>query len=697
MSSSFSRRMIALYLRRLVQHTGHNTPAADLIMDWFVDNGALVDIDIHVPADNEESEDRKSRLYRAMKGVRVRRRHHGVAQKTWRALESELGARMHDYRKVVTGQWEENLAVLSAALGLNDVEQAIFDFASRVYAEDLFESLCDDLIRKRYISSTALTALCLGLTETQVVEAIHGSHLIPCGLIEPEYQGDAYGYAYSPGYDVHRALLPPVDGLREIEQALLGPSLTTDLAWQDFVHLGRQRDLARNLLAGASESAAQGINILLFGAPGTGKTEFAKTLAAQGGLTLHAVGETNRGNGEPNRGQRLQSLLLGQQLARHRSEKVFLFDEMEDFIYPGSSQRGAGSKVFINRLFERNPAPVIWATNDVSSVDPAYLRRMSLIIEMKVPPVSVRTSILARLAKREGVALSASEIDRMARQYATSPGLMATALRSAHLAKGDATDVNLVVQGLSRVVDGNRSAPEREDATVFMPALVNGDRDMVALADRLADPSLPRDFSLCLYGAPGTGKTAYVRYIADAMGLEVLQRRASDLLSMWIGESEQNIAKSFAEARDGNQFLVIDEADSLLYDRRGASRSWEVTQVNEMLTWMESHPMPFACTTNLMESLDQASLRRFTFKVKFNYLTRAQVQLAFRHFFGMEVPAGFAEDAQLAPGDFAVVSRKLRYQSAAPSPEDIAAELQSEMEARPGHRGRIGFANRASN
>ena len=83
--------------------------------------------------------------------------------------------------------------------------------------------------------------------------------------------------------------------------------------------------------------------------------------------------------------------------------------------------------------------------------------------------------------------------------------------------------------------------------------------------------------------------------------MKVLHKRASDLISKWVGESEQNIAAAFAEARWKKMLLVIDEADSFLQDRRHAHRSWEVTQVNEMLTQMESHPLPFVCTTNLMD------------------------------------------------------------------------------------------------
>ena len=176
------------------------------------------------------------------------------------------------------------------------------------------------------------------------------------------------------------------------------------------------------------------------------------------------------------------------------------------------------------------------------------------------------------------------------------------------------------------------------------------------------------------------------------MGLAVDHRRASDLLSMWLGQSEKNIAAAFARAREERAFLIIDEADSLLQDRSGAQRSWEVSQVNEMLTWMECHPWPFACTTNLMQSLDRAVLRRFTFKVKFDFLTPAQVALAFQAFFALPAPRSALRLANLTPGDFAVVARRLRYLADDPRPQTIADLLEQECRLKPGQSRPIGFA-----
>src|SRR4030095_1130220 len=137
-------------------------------------------------------------------------------------------------------------------------------------------------------------------------------------------------------------------------------------------------------------------------------------------------------------------------------------------------------------------------------------------------------------------------------------------------------------------------------------------------------------------------------------------KRGSDLLSKWIGETERNLARAFEEARDENAFLIIDEAEGFLWNRAGAEKSWEVTMVNELLVQMETHPLPFACTTNHLDRIDPAALRRFAFKVKFDFLTPAQSAEAYRRFFAGAPPPALRQVANLTPGDFAVVAKKQR-------------------------------------
>lgn len=117
-------------------------------------------------------------------------------------------------------------------------------------------------------------------------------------------------------------------------------------------------------------------------------------------------------------------------------------------------------------------------------------------------------------------------------------------------------------------------------------------------------------------------------------------KRASDLISKWVGDTEKNIARAFHEAEQDGALLLIDEVDSFLQDRRTAQHGWEVSEVNEMLTQMESFPGIFIASTNLMDGLDQASLRRFDLKVKFDFLRSEQAwELVRRYCKQLQLPS----------------------------------------------------------
>ena len=112
-----------------------------------------------------------------------------------------------------------------------------------------------------------------------------------------------------------------------------------------------------------------------------------------------------------------------------------------------------------------------------------------------------------------------------------------------------------------------------------------------------------------------------------------------------------------------------------------------------MLTWMESHPLPFACTTNLGTALDPATLRRFLFKITLGYLTPEQARAAFRLYFDQPPPPEVATLANLTPGDFALVRRQAAIRGHLHDPERIAALLHAECQAKPGQTGHIGFGH----
>ncbi len=479
------------------------------------------------------------------------------------------------------------------------------------------------------------------------------------------------------------------DTFEAMREVLLGSPVASSNEMSDYDHLAADRDLIRSVLEGASREKARGINILLYGPPGTGKTELSKVTAAAAGLTLYAAGEDVASGSESDRAQRLADLVFSHRLLAGSERSALLFDEMEDIAWQ-LIKRG-GSKVYLNRLLESNPVPVFWTSNNIHEIDPALLRRMTLAVEMRLPPPAQRKHILKRLAERNELALSDREADQLARKLQATPAVFESAVKAAKLSGGGAAALERAANGVIKAISGGIPAKRQQAFPDFAPDLVNASIDLVDLAGQLVKGG-NLAFSLCLSGPPGTGKSAFARYLARRLGLEVVHKRASDLLGMYVGESEKRIAEAFEEARDAGAFLIFDEADSFLFDRRDAVRSWEITQVNEMLTWMEEHPFPVCFTTNLMERLDQASLRRFTFHVRYEFMDKKTLARAYQVFFRIAKPSAAAlEFSNLTPGDFVQARKQVEVLGIGNDPRRVAELLGDISRGKPDRGGAIGF------
>ena len=473
---------------------------------------------------------------------------------------------------------------------------------------------------------------------------------------------------------------------------LLGRRQVARHAIADFPAQQREAELALSLLRGALERNARGINILIHGPPGTGKTELARTLAAALGEPLHAVGEADGDGEEPSRLDRIAALRLALRTIEKRGRALLLFDEMEDLIgnaqveQDGRIRNRAGSKLFVNRMIVDNVVPIIWTSNCIADVDPAILRRFSLSIRMDFPGAAHSPAMLERVSAEEAVAPDPA-LQALAAHAPEATSLFRVAARAAGLA-GDPASASRFAGSVLGAMRGHAVEPRAPRA--FDETLLAADTDLPALFARLSRGDAPADFSLLLTGAPGTGKTEAVQALARRLGRPLHVKRASDLMSKWIGETEKAIARAFAEAKQQEAMLFFDEVDSLLADRQSASASWEIIQVNELLTWMEEHPLPFAAATNHAAKLDPASARRFVFKVEMLALDEARARRAFVHFFGREAPALFDRIEGLTLGDFAVVARQLRFLG---DQEDavLLERLRRERAARPATPQAIGF------
>ncbi len=659
------------------------TPEARALTGWLTENAAAFGLgDAALPEDGD--------------GLR-RSRRRGVPVADWRKVKAALDAAAAVLPNPADAPINLWIAAISDALELDPVSLRILALALHYRLDKRVERLFDTISDcrggvHRLSRDAGLFALLLQASTAEVAAGLTtGAKLLGSGLLQVDRQGCLS--VQERLVSLVRQDMPPA---ADFYDQLLGSSQSEPLPWEAFAHLGREAEVAAAVLRAALAGRESGVSILLYGPPGTGKTSFAATLAARVGVRLRPVAEADDDGDEPQRHDRLAGLRLAQRLAVP-GDTLLLFDEAEDLFVNRSRDFDdpvTTSRVFIHRLLERLAVPVIWTANDIGALGPAVLRRMTMCLELRVPNLATRTRLWRRMGEAEGIVLQDTDAARLARLVPAAPAVASGALRATRLAGGGADTARLIVEGVARAVRGGElPAPEKEPDAIYDPALVNADCDLAALTADLLRPGATRAVSFLLSGPPGAGKSAWVRYLAGRMGMPVLQKRASDLLNMFVGGTEQNIAGAFAEARDAQAFLVFDEADSLLLERADAVRSWEISQVNEMLTWMEGHALPFACTTNLLDRLDRASLRRFLVKLRFDWLTTAQARLAFRQFFSMAAPASLDGLRTLTPADFALVRRRMAVRGGEADPAAALGLLAAECEGRIGARQPVGFSH----
>ena len=464
-----------------------------------------------------------------------------------------------------------------------------------------------------------------------------------------------------------------------IKNILLGKNQKSELKWKDFEYLNKNRDITLNILTSAIKNKSKGINILLYGAVGTGKTQFAKLVANKAKCDMYSVSSETMDK-EATRQDRLYDLVSKQNILSKVENSCILFDEAEDVMNRGFTDFGNASKAYLNTLIEETPVPVLWTTNNIYDVDPAFLRRMTYTIEFERLSDDIRLNIWKRTLRKNKLKIDNKTLIELNKSYNISPSLIANAVNTTKLINGTKDDFEIFIENLARVVTKKKNVKKKKEFEMkeYNENLINTDLDIKNLTSKIKSCA-KLNFSLCLYGEPGTGKSLYARYLANELGLDVILKRASDLMSKYVGETEQNIAEAFAEAKAKKAMLIFDEADSFLQNRNNAIRNWEIAQVNEMLTWMESHEYPFVCTTNLLDTLDEASLRRFTFKIKFDFMTKKQVNKAFEYFFGIK--NANVNIKGLTAGDFATVKKKADFLCIEELPE-LCKMLEDEVKVK---------------
>lgn len=594
--------------------------------------------------------------------------------------------------KMFAPMLERNVTRLGSQLGLSEAEAQIVSFAVILQTDPWLRraaAYVDNIDRS---SLVPVLACLLNLDDISVREAIQPrGTLYSSGLL---HEG-----AHASKLADYLKLLSPMAADRllhtEAEPAeLLHDCVTrcepSGLTIDGFQHLPTL-DVLVAYLREALDTSRRAVNILLHGAPGSGKSELASVVAAHVDGLLFSVTSEDAGGHSIDAEHRFRAYCAAQGILREPRAMV-LFDEAEDVFSNCSSFFSARSvaqsrKAWTNQLLESNPVPAIWITNDVTSMDPAFVRRFDVVLEAVLPSGAARRALIERTC---GELVRPAIKDQLAQSNKLAPAVLTRAvgvLRSAQarLGAGRVGEALLQLVDGTLVAQGNAPLKTSQAAGLtagYDPSLLTTDADLDTITKGLLRSRAGR---LCLYGPPGTGKSAYARWLAQQLACPLHVQRISDLVSPYVGQTEQNLAKAFDLAAGEGALLLIDEVDGLLRDRRRAQRSWEVTAVNELLTQLEVFEGVFIASTNLLDDIDPAASRRFDLKIKFDYLRAEQAWRLLQTSCaaldlsepGPEQHAALAKMSVLTPGDFATVERQHRFrpiENAASMIRALAAE-----------------------
>ena len=484
-------------------------------------------------------------------------------------------------------------------------------------------------------------------------------------------------------------------------------------------------DKVKNLMSRMLKSD-QSLSLLLYGKPGSGKTEFAKTLAKESGLKVYVFKNERELSGEKDQNvlARLNCLL-----SMNSTDSLYIIDEADSLLRTCDSsffgmKMPSKIKGTVNKMLEESRNKIIWIVNFTSQIDESTLRRFTYSCKFdSMTRNQLRSITASKLKTLDLPEATNNQILDLMEQYKVTGASVDNVIKTIkclgcgeNAGAGDVSEnnqplvqsVKSVLKENSLLINGKNTMRESVSSTYDLSVL-NASMEpahivrMVQNARDFAEKSntaneAQNGIRMLFYGVSGTGKTEFARYIAQQLGKKILLKRVSDIMSKWVGETEQNIRDAFDEAVRTDSILLFDEADSFFADRNGAQHSWERTQVNEFLTQMEEFPGILICTTNLKNIMDAAMNRRFHIITEFQPLEAEGIRSLLGRYFADMVfeekeVRRLEEMNSVTPGDFSVLASRVRFMDEGErTARYIIDELCKIQEEKEGSHKTIGFS-----
>ena len=593
---------------------------------------------------------------------------------------------------------------LAASMRLNATEQRLLEFFACLEIESTLQDMTRETKPKIQSDPIRFLSKILRLNYTEIVKALSSNgRLFHCGLLKKnDHSSNLADIEITSKSLATRLLREIYDPLKVLKSFGILTPPEPELGLENYPHIQPSLDLLIPYLRFVHSKQKAGVNILIYGAPGTGKSQLVRVIGKSLQIPVYELDTTDEDNDPRDSKSRMTSLSLAQTYFRDQSA-LLVFDEAEDILAPSRYDFGTARshKGWFNKMLENNRLPVFWISNSIGNLDPAFTRRFDFILEVPIPPRAQRSKILREHA---GKLVSPKLIEQLSEIENLAPAVITRARNVVHAIKNEIPHKSRDA-ALTRVVSATLKAQGHPDITkptievvqagIYDIEYLNTTANLAQIAGNLKTYPSAR---LCLYGPPGTGKTSFGHWLAKQLGQPLIVKKASDLLDPYVGGTEEKIANSFEQAKEDGATLLIDEIDSFIRNRADAKRSWEVTQVNEMLTQIESFPGILIASTNLVDQLDPASMRRFDIKLHFGYLLPNQVgRLLASYCKKLQLPAPTDKDLKIAetletatPGDFAAAARQHRFQPF-PSANELLAAIVEESEIKSSRTRKIGF------
>ncbi len=555
----------------------------------------------------------------------------------------------------------------------------LYLYKTDAFVDAIFETICEYMNVKTLIYPTPLIRpICVftGLPRFDIAEALgNSSPLVRSGLLDKDRDMAAELICYLEGYG-HGSLLA------RYFTEYTGDSIPIENHSLDKSHL----HAITTLIANKPES--RGMNILLYGEPGTGKTEFCRSLGGYLGRSVYEINNIDEEETRPeNRVPFRRRALLACERNVDPLKSIIVVDEADEMLNTETIFMLTSSEVDkgqINKLLDDSKALIFWITNGYQFIRESTMRRFDYSVLFEALDSTQRQRIWNSNLRKHGIAalFSDEELEKFASDYEISAGGIDIAVRNAAemIKKGENKENVLsvsreILNAHRKILDyGEVRRDERKmNASAYTLdglAIKTDIKETIVLVEKFneywkknPDEMTIRNMNMLLYGPPGTGKTEFARFIARHTRRRLIIKRASDILSCYIGETEKNIKKIFSRAEKNKAILLIDEADGLFMKRDHANQSWQITQVNELLANMEEFKGMLICATNFKEFLDSAAIRRFNIKLEFVYLRPDGNMEFYRRYLAPLIEIELSDPeimelrsiSALTPGDFKIV------------------------------------------